>query len=356
MRQVAIGKHIKSYARESVANLYLASQIHRITHRGRVLILNYHRVLPKAELRRRYVQPAMYVLDTVFDMHLQFLQEHFKLLTLAELLERWRKRVWGWKQRYCVLTFDDGWLDNYLYAYPLLKKYGLPATIFLPTDFIGTYDWFWTEKLFYLLEHARSTNLASARKVAFWSQIERVLGGSGYASSTLNAANGDKKHNFDEIVEECKKLPINTVEQLISNLSELLEIKFPEERAVLNWDEVALMSKDGISFGSHSCSHRILTKLPRYEIKRELEVSKQALQEREMSINHVPVFCYPNGICSEDIQSLVKGCAYEAAVGVRPGSEGELPRNWFEIRRIGIHNEISATLPLFAFHLLRPRL
>src|SRR5215831_20387218 len=187
MRQVAIVKHIKSYARETVANLYHASRIHRMTHRGRVLILNYHRVLPEMELRRRYVQPAMYVLDQVFDMHLRFLQEHFKVLTLAELLGRWRKRVWDWRQWYCVLTFDDGWLDNYLYAFPLLKKYGLPATIFLPTDFIGTYDWFWTEKLSYLLEHISSTDLASARKAAFWAQIDRVFGESGHASSTLNA-------------------------------------------------------------------------------------------------------------------------------------------------------------------------
>jgi len=297
----------------------------------------------------------MYVLDNVFDMHLQFLQEHFKVLTLAELLDRWRKRVWDCSQRYCVLTFDDGWLDNYLYAFPLLKKYGLPATIFLPTEFIGTNDWFWTEKLFYLLEHVSSTNLASAGKPAFWSQIERALGGSGYASSTLNAANRNKKHNFEEIVEECKKLPVDVVKQLISNLSELLEIKFPEERAVVNWDEVALMSKDGVSFGSHSCSHRILTKLSRYEIKRELDLSYQALQERQLDINYVPVFCYPNGMYSEEIQGLVKDCGYKAAVGGRPGSEGKFPRNWFEIRRIGIHSEISATLPLFAFHLLRPR-
>ena len=346
----------KFTVRRVVASIYHLSGSYRACHRGKVFILAYHRVLTQDELQKRYVQPAMYVLDTVFDMHLRFLQEHFKVLTLAELLERWRKRVWDWSQRYCVLTFDDGWLDNYLFAYPLLKKYGLPATIFLPTDFIGTYDWFWTEKLFYLLEHVSSANLASARKAAFWSQIERALGGSGYARSTLNAFYGNNEHNFDQIVEECKKLPINTVEQLICNLSELFEIKFPEERAIVNWDEVALMSKDGISFGSHSCSHRILTKLNRHEIKRELEVSKLALQEGQMNINYVPVFCYPNGMYNEDIQGLVKDCAYEAAVGVRPGSEGEFPRDLFEIRRIGIHNGISATLPLFAFHLLRPRL
>jgi peptidoglycan/xylan/chitin deacetylase (PgdA/CDA1 family) len=201
--------------------------------------------------------------------------------------------------------------------------------------------------------------LALARKVAFWSRIEHLLGRAGHAISTLDAANGRKKHNIDEVVdeiiEECKKLPLESVHKLIGNLIDLVEIKLPEERAIVNWDEVALMSKDGISFGSHSCSHRILTKLDRAEIKRELDVSKRVLQKRQTNINYVPVFCYPNGMSNEDIQGLVKDCAYEAAVGGRPGSEGEFPNNWFEMRRIGIHNDISATLPLFAFHLLRPR-
>src|SRR5262249_61217020 len=117
---------------------------------------------------------------------------------------------------------------------------------------------------------------------------------------------------------------------------------------------VSKMSKDGISFGSHSCSHRILTKLPQQEILREMDVSRRILQEKP--INYVPIFCYPNGFNNEGIRRLVRECSYEAAVGLRTGSEDRHPQNWLEVRRIGVHNEISSTLPLLAFHLFRTSL
>src|SRR5215475_10067588 len=100
MRQVTIGEHIKSYARETLASLYHASQIHRARHRGRVLILTYHRVLTQYELQKRYVQPGMYVLDHVFEQHMQFLQDHFQMLSFGELVERWIKKTWDRVQRY----------------------------------------------------------------------------------------------------------------------------------------------------------------------------------------------------------------------------------------------------------------
>ena len=91
----------------------------------------------------------------------------------------------------------------------------------------------------------------------------------------------------------------------------------------MNWEEVAHMSSDGIAFGSHSCSHRILTKLSMEEVRAELEGSQRVLQDRTK--NYVPVFCYPNGNSNADIQTLVQECGYQAATGVRAGVEGMRP-------------------------------
>src|SRR5262249_39205522 len=87
-----------------------------------------------------------YVLTDVFEEQIRFLKEAFEVVPLSELLARWRTGGWDTEARYCAITFDDGWLDNYLHAYPVLRRYGIPATVFLPTAFIGTRAWFsWDE-------------------------------------------------------------------------------------------------------------------------------------------------------------------------------------------------------------------
>jgi len=348
-----VGRHFKSTVRKSAARIYYLSRLYRASHRGEVLILTYHRILSHDQLQKRYVQPGMYVLDHVFEQHLQFLQEHFQVLSFGELLERWKKKIWDRRQRYCLITFDDGWLDNYLYAYPLLKKHRLPATIFLPTDFVGTEEWFWPEKLCYFVEQSGNPNLDSSKRAAFWLYMEQFLdGGRNTAPASTADRTNDTEHTCDRIIERCKDLPVETIHELIGCLGGTLELKIPEERIVVDWDEVAQMSQNGVSFGSHSCSHRILTRLPWHEVKRELEESNQVLQKKR--IKHVPVFCYPNGDCNQDVQNLARDCGYLAAVGVRRGFEGESPQNPFELSRIGVHNDIASTIPLFAFHILGP--
>ena len=343
---------LKSAVRRSVAWGYYLSNLYRLRHRAKVVILAYHRVLPETELRRRRVQPGMYVLDHVFEQHMQFLQEHFLILSFDELLERWKKKIWERQQRYCVITFDDGWLDNYLYAYPVLTKYRLPATVFLATDFIGTHEWFWPEKMSYLLEQFLDPTLASRKKAECYFLLEQFLDrrkGTAYAFTAYPSGEG---HILDEIIEQCKKLPSEAIHKLIEEIAAILEIQVPTERLLLDWSEVAQMSKDRISFGSHSCTHRILTNLSRSEIEMELKASKRELVARQ--VNDVPVFCYPNGNCNEEIKNLVRDSGYQAAVGVHSGVEGELPKNMFELRRIGIHNDITNTISLFSFHLLGP--
>src|SRR5262249_36518048 len=114
--------HFKSTVRRGLASIYNLTGLCRARHRGKVLILMYHRVLPEAELQKRYVQPGMYVLNHVFEEHVQFLQEQFQVLSFNELLDHWNKKEWDPRRLYCVITFDDGWLDNYLYAYPILRE------------------------------------------------------------------------------------------------------------------------------------------------------------------------------------------------------------------------------------------
>ena len=123
----------------------------------------------------------------------------------------------------------------------------------------------------------------------------------------------------------------------------------PDTRLLLTWEEVREMSSHGIWFGSHSRSHRILTQIPLDEAEEEIHHSRDDLLSR--SIRFSPVFCYPNGDYNDSVQQIVRKCGYHAAVGTRFGFENETPRDLFGLTRIGVHNDITSTIPLFAFHL-----
>ncbi|MCS6328547.1 MAG: polysaccharide deacetylase family protein [Nitrospira sp.] len=337
---------LKSATRTSIAWAAHACSLHQLRLRGKVAILMYHRVLTCEEVACQAVQPGMYVLDTVFAQQMAFLRKTFTVLSFRQLLDLWQADKWDERARYCVITFDDGWLDNYRHAYPVLKRLELPATIFLPTDYVGTNQWFWPDQIAYLLKSARSEE----QGIKDFQRIERVLLNLfGAAGGTLGRALANDERVADQLIDWCKELPKDRIQTLVSALAEELGVSLPVGRVVVNWDEVREMSQGGISFGSHSCSHRIMTTILPSEVSQELEKSEHVLQRA--GIDYVPVFCYPNGNSDTAIQAQAKAHGYEAAVSVQMGVEGTQPSNRFALRRVGIHNDVTYSIPLFSLRL-----
>lgn len=338
---------LKSLIRTSVGLGLYGSSLYRWRHRGKVIVLMYHRILTKEEVSRQSVQPGMYVLNTVFAQHMTFLKDNFTVLSFHELLALWQGGIWNEQARYCVVTFDDGWLDNYRHAYPVLKRLSLPATIFLPTDYVGSDEWFWPDQLSVLLKEVVDRPLKIEAK-----QLEHLispfLNGDGQLVKAL--ARGEQV--TDQIIERCKHMPIEQIRKFIETLASEVGVLLPKDRVIVNWDEAREMSRNGISFGSHSCSHRILTTIAHEDVSDELARSKQVLLAQ--GVNFVPVFCYPNGNSDPHIQSRVQTCGYEAAVTVQMGVEGGRPGNQFAIKRVGIHNDVTSTVPLFSLRLFGP--
>lgn len=338
--------YLKSAMRTAIAWAAHACSLHRKRLRGKVTILMYHRVLTSEEVACQAVQPGMYVLDTVFAQQMEFLKRSFTVLSLRELLDLWRTGRWDEDARYCVITFDDGWLDNYRHAYPILKRLGLPATIFLPTDYVGKDQWFWPDQIAYLLKAAQGKSQGARHFQRLRSVLSELLDADGIA---LGKSFSYDKWVADELIERCKNLQKEQIEKLVSTLVEELGVSLPLGRVVVNWNEVREMSQGGISFGSHSCSHRIMTTIRPAEVSQEMAASAQMLQEK--GINYIPVFCYPNGNSNAEIQAEAKAQGYEAAVSVQMGVEGAKPGNRFSIRRVGIHNDVTFSIPLFSLRL-----
>lgn len=332
---------IKSSARRWAAELYARSPNHLQRLRGKVVILTYHRVVSEGELETQCIQDGMYVSVEAFAAQMQFLMTHFVVLSFSELLTMWEEKRWDSSQRYCVVTFDDGWLDNYIYALPVLTRYRIPATVFLPTAFIGTNEWFWPDKVGWLY-----------RQFVQRSVKERELIASRLRDRHAWVYGGDNtllQQGSDAVVEWCKTLAPAQIAVFVSGWAEALEVTFPANRQVVNWEEVQTMSDAGVSFGSHSVTHRILTKLHGDDVMREAVDSWSALTQR--SIRLVPVFCYPNGDWSEEVKGCVQAAGYRAAITTQFGYESVKPTDRFGLKRINVHHDVTCTNSLFAFHL-----
>lgn len=331
----------KALARRWAAGLYMRSPgfLHQL--RGAVTILMYHRVVTEVELSSQFIQPAMYVTSETFDRQVRFLREHFDVLSMHELLSMWREKVWNPERRYCVITFDDGWLDNYVHAFPVLRKYDVPATIFLPTGVVGTSMWFWPEQVgwltqqFALLSPKRKAEaLASLREGSTW-----------FNAIVDTMASGQSDH----LIERCKAVSHEGIGELVSRLAEAMGSRLPVERLVMNWEEVGEMSAAKTSFGSHSVNHKILTTVSEAELHEEVRGSLETLRKRK--VNLAPVFCYPNGNYSPTVMRCVEEAGYCAATTTEPGWEAPDTSRMFRLKRIGIHNDLTSSESLFAFHL-----
>jgi peptidoglycan/xylan/chitin deacetylase (PgdA/CDA1 family) len=151
------------------------------------------------------------------------------------------------------------------------------------------------------------------------------------------------------MIERCKMLAQEQIDALIVAWERQLDVLLPRDRQVINWAEAQEMSAAGVSFGSHSATHRILTHLEPDEAHREVDGSWKALREKPVAT--VPVFCYPNGDWSAEMERLVEAAGYTAATTTEFGYEDRLPSRRFALKRINIHNDVTHTPKLFAFHL-----
>ena len=143
--------------------------------------------------------------------------------------------------------------------------------------------------------------------------------------------------------------PLDRINMFAASWADLLEVVVPPNRQVVTWDEVREMSAAGITFGSHSVSHRILPALPRKEIVQEVAESWTVLSQQ--SIRTVPVFCYPNGDWSGEVSQCVEAAGYRAATTTQFGFETATPANRFGLKRINVHHDVTCSDDLFAFHL-----
>ncbi len=306
-------------------------------HGEEVVILTFHRVIQKWDSVLDYSQPGLVVTAETFDLQLRFLKEQFDIVPLSSLIAERRIHRSALRPR-SVLTFDDGWRDNYDIALPILRKHGVPATVFLTTDFIGTNRAFWHTELSYLLLHDKVSQLTKDQHVfrAYPTPVRIYLTRLSQMRQPPCAQNMDSL--IESLKEECNDAAIGELIQDLANALCFRMPLFPGRRFFLNWDEVHEMAAAGIEIGSHGCSHRILTRLKVEEAEEELVRSKAELEGR---IGHsVQHFAFPNGAANRDLMALVGKARYRTAcLDADNADEGQFGP--LALRRVGMHEGVS---------------
>ncbi|MCP3684258.1 MAG: polysaccharide deacetylase family protein [bacterium] len=275
--------------------------IRRKFTKSQVVIVMYHRICPE----QNYCLPL--VLNTkIFEQQINYFCRNFKVIPLGEIAQLIHQKR-SLPKKAIAITFDDGYRDNYLYAYPILKEYGIPATIFLTAGYIGSNKVFWWDKVSYVIHH---TGIG---------QITLDELGSYSCQSVY-----DRGQSVRKITEHLKTLPEEKRNILIDKLAQVCSITIPTDlgkELFLSWEEVIEMSNGNIEFGAHTMSHPIMTNISFEQAKNEVIQSKKAI-EGEIE-KEVTIFSYPNGNFNSELVSLVKECGFTGAVSTSLHTHGK---------------------------------
>lgn len=305
----------------------------------KLIVLTYHRILPMEKIDESFSNTGIIVKPETFDKHLDFLQKQFKITTIDSFYSIINSGKTS-SSPSCLITFDDGWVDNYLYGFPILKKNNLPATIFLPTGYMENNDLFWQEKLCRLIYMLVSKNAKEANNLLANHGVE-----------IENITPSLLKVEIKECVNKLKSRPYKDIDNLIQEISKILEYTGSETHIdqYMNWNHIREMSKYNISFESHAHSHKILTRLEKDAVKDELLKSAEIIgRELDKKVKYI---AYPNGDSDSEIQELAQANGYLLGFGTKRGINSS-SSNLYDIKRINIHENKAGNTPLLMMSIL----
>lgn len=292
-------------------------------------ILCYHRVGTGGVPYHSELHPR------VFEAQIKFLRRTYRIVSLDQLCRELADadpQATNTSQAVAI-TFDDGYRDLYEHALPVLRKYDLPATVYLTASAIETGEVPWYDRIFALLMSFQSDKL----------EFE------GIAPMRLSA---------EESRMHAAMVVVRTLRQKYSNRERMaacaaLEAKMdaPAEalqNRMLNWEQIREMQQAGIAFEAHTMGHPVVSRLAASERERELVDSRQLLEERlQKPVTH---FAYPFGSVSDiDPQtcSLLPHYGYRSAASTVWGVNTPRTHRYL-LRRIGAE---ELTVPQLAFYL-----
>ena len=303
------------------------------------VILAYHRVVDEG---MTYLDkgPVVHHQMKYFEKEIAYLGRNFDIVGMDEVARRMNGGK-SFKKPTVAITFDDGYLDNYSLAYPVLRRYGAPATIYVTTGLVGTSGRTWPDQI----EKALLATAKESVLLPFSILKERI-----------------ELRTYDEKKKACLKIgqalkSISNDERkrilagLFRNLGMNGESNSPSnERLMLSWDEIREMDGNGVTIGSHSHSHPVLSRMPAPEAREEITRSKNVIENNiSVTVRH---FAFPNGEKGDFSEELVEHCrrvGFESVASLVHGANSGTTGDVFNLKRIGA----MSPMPVFVGNIVR---
>lgn len=319
--------------------LYATGLLERVIRRrlkDQALVLMYHRVLPNEVARQSFSHSGLIVSPATFQRHMEFVKRRLHPLSLKEFMACMESGA-AFPAGACLVTFDDGWSDNYDHALPVLRALEVPAVVFVATDYIGADRPFWQEYLGHLLYEAARRGLASEVRQAF--QIDLPVG----------TDDARLREGVAATVDRFRAESYDVIESLLRALERSLaeaggEPIHPPPDRFMAWEQVRAMHDSGVDIASHTRSHRALTRLDAGVIDEELASSRRILVDALGA--DVPAFAYPGGFYDDRSRQAAIDSGYRLAFATDAGTVGANDDRW-RIPRVNMHESATRTLPLF---------
>ncbi|MFN2501633.1 MAG: polysaccharide deacetylase family protein [Pyrinomonadaceae bacterium] len=294
--RLIVKRTIKSAAAKLKGQLSAGKHLRRAVH-----VFAYHRVvadLKKAESESFY---GLVVSTETFRRHCEILKASYNVVSLESAVSVLK----GKRQAHrplAVITFDDGYLDFYEQAFPVLKDLGLPATMFLPTECIGSGVPLAHDRIFWLLREAMRM------RVPVGAALERAS-----VPRTVSRSFSNVRY-LPALTEMLVHLPSDVRENAITGMERILpDAKvYPPEYRLLDWHHILEMADAGVSFGGHTANHVVLPLESENDSETEILRSKAGLEARLG--RPVTSFAYPNGEYNPTVRRLVAKAGYSIAV------------------------------------------
>ena len=225
----------------------------------KLIILVYHHILPKVKSN-----PLNTVVSLkTFIWQIEFLAKRYPVVSLSEAISQCRSGFAKSKTQ-VVLTFDDGYIDNYELVYSVLKQKGLPASFFIVAGCIDNAVPLWDCEVVKILWNNRTIRRVKIADIIVSQKIMQP-----------------RSFFIFSVIDKMKSLTDRERQEVLDVLKEKgMGKNIPEDSndRCMTWKQIREMSGEAMEIGAHSLSHCSLAALPLNEAIQEIKKSKEAIE------------------------------------------------------------------------------